>query len=340
VMLPVAVIGALTLLLAGFSALTQRDIKRVLAYSTISQVGYMFLALGVGAWSAALFHFMTHAFFKALLFLGAGVVIVAMHEEHDMFKMGGLRKQLPVTFWTFLIGAASLSALPLITAGFYSKDLILWNTLSSPAGGIWLWIAGLIGAVLTALYAFRMVFLTFFGVAKVQVRRALGLSRAVPLIVLAVLSLVGGFIEQPLIDFLNTVLPPVGTALSASAEILSQIIASALAVSGIALAYWLILRRPQITASWVRARWGAALQRFWIAGWGFDELYDRLFVRPFSWLARVNQDDVIDQIYRGIARLNRALHHALSRTQNGHVRRYAAGIAIGAVIILALVVFR
>ena len=125
VQIAVAVIGAATLLLAGCSALVQKDIKRVLAYSTISQIGYMFLALGVGAWSAAMFHFMTHAFFKALLFLAAGVVILAQHHEHDMFRMGGLRTRLPVTFWTFLIGAASLSALPLVTAGFYSKDLIL-----------------------------------------------------------------------------------------------------------------------------------------------------------------------------------------------------------------------
>jgi NADH-quinone oxidoreductase subunit L len=122
----VAVIGAATLLVAGFSALAQRDIKRV-PYSTISQIGYMFLGLGVGAWSAAMFHFMTHAFFKALLFLGAGVVILAQHHEHDMFKMGGLKDRLPLTFWTFLIGSASLSALPLVTAGFYSKDQILWG---------------------------------------------------------------------------------------------------------------------------------------------------------------------------------------------------------------------
>ncbi len=147
----VAVVGALTLLYAGFSALTQWDIKRVLAYSTISQIGYMFLALGVGAWSAAIFHFMTHAFFKALLFLAAGVVITSLHDEHNMFKMGGLRKELPLTFWTFLIGAASLSALPLVTAGFYSKDLILWAAYSSPQGSMALWAAGLIGALLTAL---------------------------------------------------------------------------------------------------------------------------------------------------------------------------------------------
>ena len=133
VMTAVAVIGAATLLIAGFSALVQHDLKRVLAYSTISQIGYMFLALGVGAWSAAMFHFMTHAFFKALLFLAAGAVIHALHHEHDMFKMGGLRKRLPLVFWTFVAGAASLAALPLVTSGFYSKDLILWSAWSDGA---------------------------------------------------------------------------------------------------------------------------------------------------------------------------------------------------------------
>ena len=166
VLTAVAVIGAITLLIAGVSALTQRDIKRVLAYSTMSQVGYMFLALGVGAWSAAIFHFVTHACFKALLFLAAGVVIQGLDEEHDMFKMGGLRRVIPGTFWAFLVGAASLSALPIVTAGFYSKDLILMEAWSSQNGSGWLWLAGLIGALLTSLYAFRMVFLTFFGKAR------------------------------------------------------------------------------------------------------------------------------------------------------------------------------
>ncbi len=138
----VAIIGVVTLLLAGLSALAQRDIKRILAYSTISQIGYMFLALGVGAWSAALFHFLTHACFKALLFLAAGAVIVSVHHEQDIFRMGGLRRPLPLTFWTFLIGAAALSGLPLITSGFYSKDWILWSAWSSPIGGPWLWLGG------------------------------------------------------------------------------------------------------------------------------------------------------------------------------------------------------
>jgi NADH-quinone oxidoreductase subunit L len=162
----VALIGAATLLIAGLSAIAQKDIKRVLAYSTISQLGYMFLALGVGAWSAAIFHLMTHAFFKALLFLGAGVVILAQRHEQDMFKMGGLKDKLPVTFWTFLIGSASLSALPLVTAGFYSKDLILWKAWSSGSGSMVLWAAGLFGAFITSIYTFRMVFLTFFGRSK------------------------------------------------------------------------------------------------------------------------------------------------------------------------------
>src|SRR4051794_29449219 len=200
VQLAVAVIGALTLLLAGFSALAQKDIKRVLAYSTISQIGYMFLALGVGAWSAAIFHLMTHAFFKALLFLSAGVVIMSLHEEHDIFRMGGLRKKLPVAFWTFLIGSASLAALPLVTAGFYSKDLILWQAWSSAGGNPWLWAAGWGGAILTGLYIFRVVFLVFFGEARTatppETRRP-GLRITIPLIVLAAFSLVGGWIETP-----------------------------------------------------------------------------------------------------------------------------------------------
>jgi NADH-quinone oxidoreductase subunit L len=148
----VAVVGAATLLIAGFSALTQWDFKRVLAYSTISQVGYMFLALGVGAWPAAIFHFMTHAFFKALLFLGAGIVIKSLDDEHNIFRMGGLRRQLPVAFWTFLIAGCSLAGLPLITAGAFSKDWIVWGAWSAANGSAELWIVALVGVLLTSLY--------------------------------------------------------------------------------------------------------------------------------------------------------------------------------------------
>ena len=146
----VAVIGVLTMLIAGSSALVQQDIKRVLAYSTMSQIGFMFLALGVGAWIAAIFHFMIHAFFKALLFLCAGVVIKALQDEHDLSRMGGLRKQLPFIFWIFLIGCASLSAVPFVTGGFYSKDLILSQVWASASGGSVLFLAGLAGSLLTS----------------------------------------------------------------------------------------------------------------------------------------------------------------------------------------------
>jgi NADH-quinone oxidoreductase subunit L len=181
----VAIIGATTLLVAGFSALTQSDIKRVLAYSTMSQIGYMFLALGVGAWSAAVFHFMIHAFFKALLFLGAGAIIMVLHHEHNMFKMGGLYKKLPMIFWPFLIASASLAALPLISAGFYSKDLILWETFASTAGGTQLWFLGYVGAFITALYTARMVFVTFFGPTGIEPTQRPGLRITLPLVVLA-----------------------------------------------------------------------------------------------------------------------------------------------------------
>jgi NADH-quinone oxidoreductase subunit L len=348
VQLAVAIIGAATLLLAGFSALTQRDLKRVLAYSTISQIGYMFLALGVGAWSAAIFHLMTHAFFKALLFLGAGVVILSLQQEHDMFEMGGLRRQLPLTFVTFLIGAASLAALPLVTAGFYSKDLILWEAWSSPKGSPWLWAAGLIGALLTAIYTFRMVFITFFGVARRQVSQTPGILMRIPLIILAFLSIAGGFVELPrtlgnrplFSEFMQNVLPAVSPAhAEENTELAFQVIAAATTIIGIYLAYLFFLRRPRLSESLTRSYVGAALHRFWYAGWGFDWLYDKLFVRPFIWIAQANKNDFIDLIYDAMAWLSQTAYRALSRTETGPVRWYAMGIAVGAAAIIAIAVF-
>jgi NADH-quinone oxidoreductase subunit L len=344
----VAAVGALTLLLAGFSALTQWDIKRVLAYSTISQIGYMFLALGVGAWSAAVFHFMTHAFFKALLFLGAGVVIHALDEEHSLFKMGGLRRELPVTFLTFVIGSASLAALPIVTAGFYSKDLILWQAWSSPAGSRWLWTAGLAGALLTSLYTFRMVFLAFFGPPGPRAKSKPGMRIKIPLIVLAALSIIGGWVQLPdfmggvplLSDFLETALPATKSApVGAHTQTYLEITAAIASLLGIGVAYFLFLRRRRIPEGWARTPAGSLLHRFWFAGWGFDWLYDNLFVRPYAWAARVDRHDFIDLAYRGIARLNRGLSLGLSRTQSGQVRWYAVSIGVGAAIILGMVIF-
>jgi NADH-quinone oxidoreductase subunit L len=341
------IIGAATLLIAGCSALVQRDIKRVLAYSTISQIGYMFLALGVGAWSASVFHLVTHAFFKALLFLGAGAVINAMHHEHDMFKMGGLRKKLPLTFWTFLIGAASLSALPFVTAGFYSKDLILWQAWSSPVGGKGLWAAGLLGAFITSIYAFRMVFITFFGDAKMEMIRQPGVRMAVPLVILSVLSIIGGFVELPEtlgnLPLFSTFMQSVFAGKSiehagAGTELMLQVVASLVSIAGVFIAYVLFLGRPRYAEILSKSSVGSTTRRFWFSGWGFDRLYDMLFVRPFIWLTQINRDDFIDLIYTGIAAVNRTLHAFLSATQTGNIRWYAMGIAIGAVVFLGIVV--
>jgi NADH-quinone oxidoreductase subunit L len=342
----VAVIGALTLLLAGFSALTQHDIKRVLAYSTISQIGYMFLALGVGAWSAAIFHFMTHAFFKALLFLGAGAVILALDHEHNMFRMGGLRKELPVTFWTFLIGSASLSALPLVTAGFYSKDLILWNSLASVNGSPWLWAAGLAGALLTSLYTFRMVFLTYFGDSRGKVSRRPGAAMTISLIVLAVLSIIGGFVELPhtlgnmaiFSGFVNTALPSGKTLHGLLGEGVQQVIASAVSLIGIYVAYLFFLRSPLAVERFTAHPAGRTLHRFWFSGWGFDWLYDKVFIKPLFWFARINKDDFMDLIYGGVAWYSRFLNGALSLAQSGKVRWYAMGIALGAITTIGIAV--
>jgi NADH-quinone oxidoreductase subunit L len=345
----VAVIGALTLLLAGFSALNQTDLKRVLAYSTISQIGYMFLALGVGAWSAAIFHFMTHAFFKALLFLSAGVVVQRLREEHDIFKMGGLRQQLPLAFWTFLIGSISLAALPLIDAGFYSKDLILWEAWSDGALGPWLWVAGLIGALLTAIYIFRAVFVVFFGPLKLEPTGLTGPRIAIPLVILSILALVAGFVEIPpylgnvpaFSRFMQSALPapPAPVSAGSSLELLLSAIAAMVAVLGVGIAYIAFRLRPAFLEALVQSPASLALQHFWETDWGFDWLYDRALVRPFLWFARVDQGDFIDRFYSGLASLSRVAYRQLSESETGRVRRYAAGITAGSVILIAILVF-
>lgn len=345
----VAVIGAATLLLAGFSGLVQSDIKRVLAYSTISQIGYMFLALGVGAWSAAIFHFMIHAFFKALLFLGAGSIILALDHEHNMFKMGGLRRQLPVVFWTFLIGSGALSAVPLVTAGFYSKDLIIWQSFASPTGNWWLWTAAAAGALLTSMYTFRMVVLTFFGPSASKVNRKPGWRMTVPMSILAVLSLLAGFLEVPrnlggfpfLSDFLESALPTATAVVGREAlEGLFQALSGCISLGGIFFVYFFIRQTPRFTENMVQSRLGIVLHRWWFAGWGFDRLYDGLVVYPFVHLARTNRNDVIDLLYRAVAWLNLQGWRVLSVTQTGRTRSYAMGIALGAAILIGLVVLK
>jgi NADH-quinone oxidoreductase subunit L len=341
VQLAVAIIGTATMLLAAFSALAQRDMKRVLAYSTISQIGYMFLALGLGAWSAAMFHFMTHAFFKALLFLAAGVVIHAVHEQ-DLYRMGGLRSEMRLAFWSFVIGGSALSGLPLITAGFFSKDLILWQSWAGPNGNAWFWAAGMTGALLTSLYTFRMISLAFYGPQQAHVTAKSGMAVRIALIVLCVLSIVGGYANTPpnfggvpaLSNFLSSVLPSLEEVhVGPITETLTALSASAVFALGLGLAY--LLYGPQ------RSRVPAQgfLQQLWFSGWGFDWLYDRLLVRPFQWLTRRSARDLVDVPIRGLAQIAVLAHRGLQRTQTGRLRWYAMGLAMGTVVILAIAFF-
>ena len=340
----VAVIGAATLFIAGFSALTQYDIKRVLAYSTISQIGYMFLALGVGAWTAAIFHFMIHAFFKALLFLAAGAVIEALHHEHNMFKMGGLKNKLPVIFWTFLIGSASLAALPLISAGFYSKDQILWYAWASEGGNPWLWFIALLGAFITAVYTTRMMIVVFWGEAKTEIGHHPGKLMTVPLIILAFFSLFAGFIELPhnfghfrlFSDLLHRVLPETVLKVSMNAELQFQLLALLATFGGIYLAYVFYYKQPQRIEKLKQSGFVMNLYLFWFSGWGFDKLYNVLFVRPVVFIANINKNDVVDKLYQGVTFVTIRLYRSLSFTQSGSLRWYVMGLVIGAIIILSI----
>lgn len=347
-MTAVAATGAVTLVLAGFAAIAQYDIKRVLAYSTISQIGYMILALGVGAWAAGIFHFMIHAFFKALLFLAAGAIIHALHHEQNIFKMGGLRKELPVIFWTFLAGAGALAALPLITAGFYSKDAILWYAWSSDYGSPILWAAAFFGAFVTSVYTFRMVFVTFFGKVKTHVHHHPGLAMTLPLVILAVLSILGGFIELPhsmghvtiFSGFLSHVLPEVKMAHEGGvAEVIFQVITALTGLFGIYLAWNFWFKKPAMLYKFKLSPFGSGLHEFLLKGLGFDWLYDLLIVKPYVWLSNINKNDITDKIYSGISGFTVQLHDLLKRTITGNLRWYAAGIAIGIVVTLTIVLF-
>jgi NADH-quinone oxidoreductase subunit L len=330
----VGAVGAITLLLAGFAALMQTDIKKILAYSTMSQIGYMFLAEGVGAYGSAIFHLMTHAFFKALLFLAAGSVILAMHHEQDVFRMGGLRRRLPFTFATMLIGALALSAFPL-TSGYYSKDQILH--LAYQTGHHDLWLAGLVGAFLTSLYTFRLIFIVFFGPERSRqaghAAEPHGTSHHIPLAVLAVFTLIGGFIHPPLTD----VLPAPAVVAEGAGWIAHVPLVASLA--GIALAWLLFLQMPQLPAALATNPATAWIGALWRSAWGFDWVYDRLFVRPFVWLSRINRDDPIDHAMNLVPATLSGLNVLATATQNGNLRWYAAVAGAGLCVLIGLVAF-
>jgi NADH-quinone oxidoreductase subunit L len=326
----VGVIGAVTLLLAGFTALMQTDIKRILAYSTMSQIGYMFLALGAGAWSAAVFHLMTHAFFKALLFLSAGAVIVATHHEQDIFKMGGLRKKLPFIYACFLVGGGALVAFPFLTVGFFSKDEILWEAWASGNPGFFY--AGLLGALLTSIYTFRLIFIVFHGEEKTDAHAGHGVAHTLPLAALLVLSTaIGALIHPPLAG----VLPISAGAAGGEMKHTLEFIAMGVALAGIAIAALLFLGERRFVTVLAQSGIGRMVGGLWRHAWGFDWLYDRIFVRPFMFLVRVNARDWADAGIGVLPWLTRRGNGLLAATQNGNLRWYAAMMAVGMAVVMA-----
>ncbi|HJN96378.1 MAG: NADH-quinone oxidoreductase subunit L [Gammaproteobacteria bacterium] len=332
VQLLVAWIGLITLLMAGFTALTQSDIKRILAYSTMSQIGYMFLALGVGAWSASVFHLMTHAFFKALLFLASGTVILSLHHEQNIFKMGGVRKQLPVSFWSFLIGSLALTAFP-FTSGYFSKDEILLAALELDGPGLWLWMGGVLGAFFTGLYTFRLFFVVFFGDNKGHepTQEVGGWNMSWPLFVLMVGALLAGFIGLPL----DAVFGGHGEEEHDVSALIHGIMIAA-PLLGIGIAYLFYYSKTFSVDKLMASPLAKSLHKFWFSGWGMDALYNWLFVYPFLWLARINKDDLVDKLYAFVVVLSRAAHAMIVKTQTGYLRWYALSVATGLVLILTL----
>ncbi|MFS1538991.1 MAG: NADH-quinone oxidoreductase subunit L [Candidatus Phlomobacter fragariae] len=326
----VAIIGAVTLILAGFSALVQTNIKRILAYSTMSQIGYMFLALGVQAWDAAIFHLMTHAFFKALLFLSVGSVIVACHHEQNIFKMGGLRKTLPFVYGCFLIGGGALAAIPLVTAGFYSKEDILWGA-AQEGETVFLW-AGIIGAFMTALYTFRMIFIVFHGKKQTKAQAIGGISHTLPLVVLAVLSTVfGTLIVQPLAGIF-----PVSETINESGKVMLEMISAIVALLGLSLAIFLYLGKRKVVKSIAKSTVGSFFNAWWYQAWRFDQLYNLIFVKPFKAIAQLLANDPINSLMNIPAVMSCWGNKSLSFSQNGQIRWYLASMGLGAVLILAL----
>ncbi|HUI25614.1 MAG TPA: NADH-quinone oxidoreductase subunit L, partial [Candidatus Kryptonia bacterium] len=351
----VAWIGALTALFAATIGIAQNDIKKVLAYSTISQLGYMFLGVGVGAFSAGVFHLMTHAFFKALLFLGAGSVIHGMSGEQDMQKMGGLRRHMPITFGTFFIANLAIAGIPGF-AGFFSKDEILLRAFTSENGSPALWLLGAVGAGLTAFYMYRLLFLTFYGECRADAEVAHHIhessgSMTLPLIVLAVLSIVGGWIGLPahwlwgnrFEQFLAPVFGhPEAEHVGAALEYGLMLTSVVIALLGIAVAYFCYIVQPgmPMLIAWrAKGLYDLLFNKYYV-----DELYDALVVQPIRRLSNGLWKDVdtavIDGAVNGAAEAVSAAGGVWRRWQSGNVQHYALSLFAGAVAIIGYLVWR
>ena len=348
VMHVVAYIGAATMLLAGFSAFVQKDIKKVLAYSTISQIGYMFLALGAGAWAAAIYHFLTHAFFKSALFLGAGVMLHVLNDEHNIFKMGGMKKQLPKTFRAFMMASLTLAALPPLTITFNSKDLILNTVRASTVAGYGFWLAGVAGAFLTAAYAFRLFYVVFFGEMKTRPTKKPTAIMFIPLTILAFLAAISGiphlltsvFHTPSLYEFLQTALPENYVSMSLPFPAWTmQIFYAAISLLAFGFTYIFYMQNYKLAKWFGGTLIGYSLKLYLFAGFGFDWLYNLILVRPYICIIRLNKNDVLDWITKINIIVFRGWNRLLSDMQNGNLRWYLGGIGIGAIVIVGIVIF-
>ena len=353
----VATVGAVTSFFAATIAIVQPDIKRVLAYSTISQIGYMMLGVGVGAFAAGIFHLMTHAFFKSLLFLCAGSVMHALEGEQDMNRMGGLWHRMPITWLTMLIAALAISGIPPF-AGFFSKDLVLAYTYSS--GQVWLWVLGTITVGFTALYMFRLIFLTFHGASRVEPAKAHYVHEsppvmALPLVVLAVFSIIGGWVGLPegllwgnafehfLTPITPTIIPGPGAAIAGGIPpSVASAIALALALIGIALAWVFYLQNPGLPlrmAESLRGLYRLLLHKYYI-----DELYNLFVSRPLFWLSQFVlfggiDAGVIDGIVDATGLGVEGSGEGLRRLETGNVQHYAFVYLLGVLAIAAYYVY-
>jgi len=351
----VGIIGTFTALFAATIGIAQNDIKRVLAYSTISQLGFMFMALGVGAWVAAIFHLATHAFFKALLFLGSGSVIHSLSGEQDMRKMGALKKKIPVTYWTFLMGALALSGI-FPFAGFWSKDEILG--MQWKGGGYVIWAIGLITAFITAFYTFRLVFMTFYGKSKMdpEVEKHVHespKSMTIPLGVLAVLSVAAGMIIgfPPEGGFIHRYLEPVfGTAdhilgvhhsAFGALDLVLMVVSVLVALGGIALAYLFYIRQPDVLPAKAGARAGG-LYRAVYNKWYIDEFYNMAIINPLikgsQAVYRYFDSAVIDGFVNFVGKLWVFFGKMIRPFQTGRVQNYAMVMFIGLFILITVIV--
>ncbi|MFC1731697.1 NADH-quinone oxidoreductase subunit L [candidate division KSB1 bacterium] len=370
-MMIVAVVGALTALFAATIGIAQNDIKKVLAYSTVSQLGYMFIAVGVGAFSAGIFHLMTHAFFKALLFLGAGSVIHAMHhvyhESHnendpqDMRNMGGLRKHMPTTYFCILTATLTIAGMPLFS-GFFSKDEILWFAFASPRGGLGFWLIGALAAGITAFYMFRLLFMTFFGETQLtqgeeRHMRESPKNITIPLIILAVLSVGGGWIGipaslgganqfehflEPVFADAHHIIEQSGEMAHGQIEYILMGVAVFIAAFGFYIAYRLYVREPELPER-VAERAGS-VYRIVHNKYYVDEFYDAVVVRPFFWLSdlfwKFFDVIVVDGTVDGTGWVFRRGSQILRKVQSGYVQEYIVIFVLGGILIFAFVVFR